>query len=198
MIRTLLLVLALLLAFAACGAPHQFAGSQLNPPKPLADWTLIDQHGDPFRLSEQRGNVVLLYFGYTNCPDFCPTTMGDWKQIRAQLGAEAERVRFALITVDPERDTPDVLARYLDHFDSSFLGLRPTPEQLQTLSREYGAGVDSHAQGGHDHHGGSPDPTMHGTYTYVIDTQGRLRLLFSAGSPVDGMVGDLRALLREG
>lgn len=197
MIRRLLLAVAPLLLLVACGAPHQFAGSELNPPKPIDDWTITDARGDSFRLSDQRGNVVLLYFGYTNCPDFCPTTMGAWKQVRAQLGDDAGRVRFAMITVDPERDTPDVLARYLDHFDSSFVGLHPTPEQLEALSRDYGAGVDSNAQVGHAQHG-DLDPTMHGTYTYVIDPQGRLRLLFSAGSAVEPMVGDIRALLREG
>jgi protein SCO1 len=196
MTRILLIALALLV-LAACGAPHTYNATELDPPRVVEDWTLVDQHGQPFRLADQRGDVVVLYFGYTNCPDFCPATMGDWVQIRRQLGAEADRVRFVLITVDPARDSEDVLARYLAGFDESFIGARPTAEQLESLSREYGVGVDSNAQAGHQH-GDAPDPAFHGTYSYVIDRQGRLRLLFRADAEVDAMVADLRALLREG
>ncbi|WP_029215357.1 SCO family protein [Kallotenue papyrolyticum] len=195
--KRFLALLLTLLALMACGGPHRFTGTLLDPPEPIADWTLTDQHGQPFRLSDQRGKLVLLYFGYTNCPDFCPITMGIWKQVRAHLGADAEQVRFVMISTDPARDTPEVLARYLSAFDPAFVGLQPTPEQLDALSRKFGAGVDANAQAHGDHHAGL-DPRLHGTYTYVLDRQGRWRLLFPYDTPVEAMVADLRALLREG
>ncbi|HEX6291530.1 MAG TPA: SCO family protein [Herpetosiphonaceae bacterium] len=189
------IVLRLLATIAAlvlvgCGQPYQYTGTELNPPKPVADFTLTDQHGQPFQLSAQRGNVTLLYFGYTNCPDFCPTTMGDWKQVKQQLGSDAEKVRFALISVDPQRDTEQALKQYLDRFDPSFVGLRPTPEQLEQLSREYGAGVDTNAQHG------ALDPARHSSYVYVIDPAGQLRLLFSHDVQPQQMADDIRHLLR--
>jgi protein SCO1/2 len=193
--RKLRQIVLLLLGIAAialvgCGQPYQYTGTVLDPPKPLTDFTLTDQHGQPFQLSAQRGKVTLLYFGYTNCPDFCPTTMGDWKQVKQQLGAEAENVRFVLISVDPERDTEQALKEYLDHFDPTFVGLRPRPEQVEPLSREYGVGVDRHSQ----HR--APDPARHGSYVYAVDQEGQLRLLFSADVGPQQMADDIRHLLQ--
>jgi protein SCO1 len=185
------LLIGVALLLTGCGAPHQYAGTFLNPPKALTDFTIRDQHGQPFQLSAQRGKVMLLYFGFTNCPDFCPTTMGEWKQVKRLLGADADKVRFVLISVDPERDTEQALKEYLDHFDPSFVGLRPTPEQVEQLSREYGVGVDSHSQ--HVH---TPDPTRHGSYTYAIDQSGQLRLLFSFDIQPQQVADDIRQLLR--
>ncbi len=124
--RLIVRLFALLILLSACGTPYQYTGSVIEPPKPLTDWTIPDQHGQPFSLGDQRGKVMLLYFGYTNCPDFCPTMMGDWKQMREQLGSDAENVRFAMVSIDPERDTEQVLAQYLQRFDPTFIGLRPT------------------------------------------------------------------------
>jgi len=194
---TLMLLLSILIGtmLAACGVPHQYTGTVLNPPKALEDWTLTDQHGQPFQLRTQDDTLTVLYFGYTNCPDYCPTTMGEWKQIKEQLGADADRLRFAMVTVDPERDTEDVLARYLANFDESFIGLRPTPEQVAALSREYGVGVAPPAATTHDH-ADHPDPVQHGTYTYVLDGTPQLRLLLRDDIPLEAMVADIRALLR--
>jgi protein SCO1 len=184
----LLCVVSLL---TGCGLRHEYAGTLLEPPKPLTNVTLPDQHGQPFQLSGQRDTLTLLYFGFTNCPDFCPSTMGEWKQIKQLLGADAEKLRFVLISVDPERDTEQALKEYLDHFDPTFVGLRPTPEQVEQLSREYGVGVDSHSQ--HVH---TPDPTKHGSYTYLIDQSGQLRMLFSFDIQPQQIADDIRALLR--
>lgn len=190
--RSVLAVLAALL-LAGCGAPHQYSVSPLNPPKPVADWTLPDQNEQPFQLSAQRGKVTLLYFGFTNCPDYCPTTLGAWKQIKQELGADADNVRFVLISTDPERDTPAALKAYVERFDPAFVGLRPTLEQLATLSREYGVGVQTaDAAGTHSH-----DPAVHGTYTYALDRQGQLRLLYPYDSDPRAIAADLKALQAE-
>jgi protein SCO1/2 len=190
-IVSLLLVSIAALTLAACGQSYQYTGTFLDPPKPLTDFTLTDQHGQPFQLSAQRGKALLVYFGYTNCPDFCPTTMGDWKLVKQQLGVEADNVRFVLISVDPERDTEQALKRYLDQFDPAFVGLRPTPEQLEQLSRDYGVGVDTHSQ-----HGRIPEPSRHGSYVYGIDPAGQLRLLFSADVMPQQIAADMKHLLR--
>ena len=192
-LRFVFVLLAALL-LAACGGPHQFSGTAIDPPKPLADFTLPDQNGQPFQLSAQRPDLVLLYFGYTNCPDFCPATMGDWKQIKQELGADAERVRFVLVSVDPERDMPETLKAYVERFDPAFVGLRPTLEQVTAFGREYGFPVEivQDAAGGHHH-----DPTRHGTYSYLVDQSGQLRVLFRYDIDPRAVVSDIKAVLAE-
>lgn len=156
---------------------------------------MTDQHGQPFTLSDQRGKVTVLYFGYTNCPDYCPATLADWKQMKQQLGADADKVRFVMITVDPERDTEQVLRDYIAKFDESFVGLRPTQEQLMALSREYGVGVDTIlARSGHDH--GVEAATRHGSYIYVLDQAGQFRLLFRPEAIHQQMTSDIKQLLK--
>lgn len=187
------LVLGLTL-LAGCGAPYQFTGSVINPPKPTADFTVSNQDGQPFQLSAQRGNVVLLYFGFTNCPDACPATLGDWKQIKQALGPDADKVRFVMVSVDPDRDTEPVLKEYVGRFDPTFIGLRPTPEQLATLSKDYGVGVQPANTSDHSAH--TPESTMHGTYSYAIDPAGQLRLLFASDSDPRQVAADVQQLLR--
>jgi protein SCO1/2 len=199
-----ILFLTGLLLLAACGVPHQYNANLLEPPEPRSDFTLPDQHGQPFRLSEQEG-ITLLFFGYTNCPDFCPATMGDWKQVKQHLGDAADDVQFAMITIDPEHDTPEVLQAYLDRFDPSFIGLRPTREQLDELNREYWLGLGSHGgQDGAQHEdehadhqdSDATDMIGHPTITYVIDAQQQLRMLFRPDMEPEAMADDIRALLR--
>lgn len=195
----LLLVLAALI-LAGCSVPeqlggaHQFTGTLIETAKPLADFTLPDQNGQQFQLSAQQPNLVLLYFGYTNCPDFCPATMGDWKQIKQELGADAAQVRFALVSVDPERDTPEALKSYVERFDPAFMGLRPTSEQVTAFGREYGFPVEivQDAAGAHHH-----DPTRHGTYSYLVDRTGGLRMIFRYDIDPRAVVSDIRAVLAQ-
>ena len=189
-IIALLLVSGVLL-LTACGRPYQYTATVLEPAKQVTDFTINDQHGQPFTLSAQQGKVTLIFFGYTNCPDFCPTTMGDWKQVKQLLGDDAANVRFVLLSVDPQRDTPEALKQYLDHFDPSFIGLRPTQEQLDQLSQEYGVGADAHTQ-----HMEVADPRRHGTYSYAIDQSGRWRLLFSYATDPQQIADDLKHLLQ--
>lgn len=187
-------LLLVALALASCGGPHQWSGTLVEPPKPLTDFTLPDQNGEPFQLGAAQPNLALLYFGYTNCPDFCPTTLGEWKQIKQELGANADKVRFVLVSVDPERDTEQALKAYVERFDPAFIGVRPTPEQVGALSREYGFGVEV-AQAGSDDH--RHDLARHGTYTYLLDQSGGLRLLFRYGTPPKEIARDIAAVLAQ-
>lgn len=189
-----LALLIVALGLASCGAPHQWSGTLVDPPKPLTDYTLPDQNGQPFQLGAQQPNLMLLYFGYTTCPDYCPTTLGEWKQIKEELGANADKVRFVLVSVDPERDTEQALKAYVERFDPAFIGLRPTLEQVGSLSQEYGFNVNVVQAGSSDH---QHDPTRHGTYTYLIDQTGGLRLLFRYGSDPRTIARDIEAVLAQ-
>lgn len=187
------------------GRPYTYKGSLIEPAAPAADFSLIDQHDHTFRLSDQRGDVVLLFFGYTNCPDECPATMANFKQIKSTLGDKAGRVRFVMITVDPQRDTPQQLGDFMGKFDPSFIGLTGTLPQLQAAWKDYwiyettsadsgdAASQDGHA---HDSNAGSYE-VGHSTYVYAIDVNGNLRLTYALGTDSQLIAQDVSHLLNE-
>lgn len=196
----LALILLVCAGSAGCGGGNSsspeptefsFRGSALSQPVSAFDFTLTDQYGRPFRLGDQRGKVVLLFFGYASCPDVCPTTLGDWKQVYARLGDDARRVRFVFITVDPERDTPERLQQHLALFNSDFIGLTGTPEELEPVYEAYGVYYEKVD---------APQSALgylvnHTSSDFVIDPQGYWRLRHSFGTPVDDVVHDVRELL---
>jgi protein SCO1/2 len=197
--RYLLLGLASLVGLGAVYAtlvfarPHEFQGSVIDPPAPARDFTLIDQAGKPFTLSQARGSLVLLFFGYTNCPDVCPVTLTDFKKIKEQLGAQAERVKFVFVTTDPERDTPERIATYLENFDPAITGLTGDLATLEKVWQDYG--VYRVKVEGHDHSDYTVD---HSSRLYAIGPDGKLHLTFTFGTSPEAMTGDVQALLREG
>ncbi len=144
------MMLALLLlaglALAACGTRDEspgptatpLPGTVLDPPKPVGDFTLTAHTGEPFHLRDLEGSVVVLYFGYTACPDVCPTTLASYKRVKAELGDEAGRVRFVFVSVDPERDTTARLANYVTAFDPDFIGVTGDDTTLRSIARDYG------------------------------------------------------------
>ena len=122
---------------AGCGA-EPFKGTEL-PEMQFNDFTLTDQRGNSFTLSEQRGKVILMFFGFTFCPDVCPLTLSTWKRVLDLLTPEErEKTEFVYITVDPERDTPEKLGSHLKVFSEKFIGLTGTKEQLDEVYRNYG------------------------------------------------------------
>lgn len=157
------------------------------------DINLTDHNGQQRSLKDFAGKIVVVFFGYTQCPDVCPTTMAELVEIRKALGADGARVQALFVTVDPERDTPDVLKAYMTNFDPSFLALRPSsPEQLAALAKDFkvyykkveGRTPTSYTM---DHSAGS----------YVFDTKGKLRLFTRYGSGAAALAGDLRQLLNQ-
>ena len=171
----------------------QFRGSLLDPPIPAPDFSLTQANGENFTLSAQKENVVLLFFGYTYCPDVCPTTLADLAQAMKRLGRQSERVRVVFISVDPQRDTPERAQSYAAAFDPSFIGLSGTEADLQPVWNAYGVYRlvrDSESRG-------SDYLVDHSARVYLIDGKGNLRLTYSFGTPVEDLENDLRLILRE-
>ena len=171
---------------------NQLRGSVIEPPMPAAEIELTDQNGNPFRLSDHRGQVVLLFFGYAACPDVCPATMAVLKQARAQLSAlQAERVQVVFITVDPDRDTSDLIQEYVARFDPTFIGLSGSEADLPPVWQAYGVFRElgeKNANGFYE--------VSHTARVYVVDTQGNLSLSFPFGATIEDVAHDLKILLK--
>ena len=156
------------------------------------DFALTDHTGQPRRLADFKGKIVVVFFGYTQCPDVCPTTMAELAEVKKALGADGARLQAVFVTVDPARDTPEVLKPYMENFDASFIALVPTPEQLAAMAKDfkvYYKKVDGKTPTSYtmDHSAGS----------YVYDTQGRLRLFTRYGSGAQVLVNDIQQLLKQ-
>ncbi len=157
------------------------------------DLPLTDHNGQPRHLRDFAGKVVVVFFGYTQCPDVCPTSMSELAEVKRALGDQGGKLQGIFVTVDPERDTPEVLKAYMANFDPSFLALTGTPEQLAAVAKDFkiyykrveGQTPTSYTM---DHSAGS----------YVYDTAGRLRVYHRYGSGAQALASDVRALLQEG
>ncbi len=171
--------------------PYTFRGARINPPTPAADFSLQDASGNTFQLSEQRGKVVLLFFGYTNCPDACPATMSVFKQVYTRLGSNAKNVDFVFITVDPRRDKPEVASQYAHSFNPAFIGLSGTEQDLTPIWKAYGVSRSVPANPS-----GSSYEVQHSTYVYVIDREGNWQELFSLGASAEDIYQDVSYLIR--
>lgn len=182
----------MLIAAAALLKPHSFRGSLVLPPVPAPDFSLDNGQGSSTSLKDFRGRFVVLFFGYTACPDVCPTSLSEMKLVRKRLGKLAEDVQVILITVDPERDTPQRTAQYAASFSPDFIGLSGSEAELEPVWKDYGV-----------YHEKRPSSSAagylvdHSAFLYVIDRNGNLRETFSFGTPVDDIVDDLRYLLKE-
>lgn len=197
----LLSVFAALLA--ACGAAYTYHGSLIDPPVTAPDFTLTDHTGQPFTLSQQSGRVTLFFTGYTHCPDVCPATLAQLKQVHAALGGQAEQVQFALLTVDPERDTPERLREYLAAFEDKFIGLTGEVATMEAMWKDYGIYRAKQplttATPGHAHGEGALDDYIvdHTTRFYVVDKAGHLRITYTIDVDNEDLVSDLQQLLNE-
>jgi protein SCO1/2 len=151
---------------------------------------LTDHLGKKRQLTDFAGKVVVVFFGYTQCPDVCPTAMAELAQVKVRLGKDGDKLQGIFITVDPERDTPEVLKAYMENFDPAFLALYTTPEKLMALTKDfkvYFKKVDGKTASSYtiDHSAGS----------YVYDPQGRLRLFTRHASGVEALTADVATLL---
>ena len=165
-------------------------GLLLDTKQPATEFTLMSEDGKPIQLRDFRGKLVLLYFGYTHCPDACPTTMAETRVAFAELGPQAEDVQVIMVSIDPERDTPEILADYVQQFDARFLGGTATLEEVTALASAYGVIFRKHE-------GSAATGYLidHSVQMIVIDRQGYTRMLFPYGLPGEEMADDLRYLL---
>ena len=190
-------------AVAVWGSSTMLAGCFDNKPSFVSidltgadyasDFLLPDQNGKQRSIKDFAGKVVVVFFGFTQCPDVCPTTMSELVEVRNALGKDGARVQGIFVTVDPQRDTPEVLKAYVENFDPSFIALRPTsPEQLAALAEDFkvyykqveGRTPTSYSM---DHSAGS----------YIYDTRGQLRLYSRYGMGAKALVGDIAQLFKQ-
>lgn len=167
-------------------------GLVVDPPLPAPDFTLTSDEGQVVHLSDYRGKVVLLYFGYTFCPDMCPTTMAAVRKALRLLGPQADQIQLLMVTVDPERDTPAKLHEYLDFFDPRFVGLIGGVEEVRRIAADFGAKFMRHP--GTSNTGYLID---HSAEVIVVDPEGKLILRLPFGMPGQEMASDLRYALTQ-
>ena len=188
--RKFALLLTLLLC--ACGASDpEYRSSVLEEPLAVPGFVLTDQYGEPFDLSQQRGYVVLLFFGYTNCPDVCPTTLATWRTVHEELGNNSDSVRFVFVTVDPERDSQERLGMHVNAFNPDFVGLSGTQEELEAVYDFFDVFYEKDTSSG----SALGYLVNHTATTFVIDPEGSWRLRITYGTPVEDIVHDIRILL---
>jgi protein SCO1/2 len=171
--------------------PYSFHGLQYDPPQRAVDFALTNQDGERVRLSGYRGKLVLLFFGYTHCPDVCPTTFAIWKRAQNLLQSDAEQVRFVFISVDPERDTPERIKAHLSLFSPSFIGLTGSLDEIEGVARSFGAYFKKEDIGS-----AAGYSVAHTALTLVIDPSGNLVLAFPYGTPAEEIAADVRHLLK--
>jgi protein SCO1/2 len=189
---------------AACALTFSLAACDKAPSKPQSSFqstdmtgaeyakgfSLTDQNGKQRTLTDFKGKVVLVFFGYTQCPDVCPTTMAEMASVMQKLGPQADQVQVLFITLDPERDTQELLAGYVPAFDKRFIGLRGTPEQIAKTAKDFKVFYAKVP--------GSDPKTYtidHSAGTYVFDRDGKLRLFMRHDETADQIVHDIRQLL---
>lgn len=163
-----------------------------DPPRMAPDFSLPSSRDNQFTLSEQRGKLLVLGFGFTNCPNVCPMTLANLAQVYKNLGALAGQVQVVYMTVDPERDTPARLREYLTNFNSHFVGVTGSADELAAVRQAYGiiAKKEVHKNGGNYE-------VHHSSYIYLIDRDGLLRALVPFGKSADDITHDIKILLQE-
>lgn len=180
-------LLWLALALAAC-APQQFAGTDISQAAYAGDFKLSDHRGAARSMADYRGKAVVLTFGYASCPDVCPTTLAQAAQAVRSLGARGERVQVLFVTVDPERDTAELLGHYVPAFHPAFVGLRGDAAATAQVARDFKVFYNKQPNGTVDHTAG----------VFVFDPAGRLRLYHSASKTAADLAHDLELLLAKG
>ncbi|MDZ7891188.1 MAG: SCO family protein [Rhodoferax sp.] len=177
---------------SACSeSKPQFSSVDVTGVTYAKDFELTDHNGQVRRLGDFKGKIVVMFFGFTQCPDVCPTSMTELAEVKKALGVDGDKLQGLFVTVDPARDTPEVLKGYMENFDSTFLALYTTPDKLATLAKDfkvYYKRVDGQTPTSYtmDHSAGS----------YIYDTKGNLRLFTRYGSGAKVLAADIQQLLK--
>ncbi len=189
--KFLLVLLACFLV--ACGhsqAPAKLYGADIAGADFVGDFDLLDHHGAKRQLSDYQGKVVVLFFGYTHCPDVCPTAMADMAKMMKLLGSDANQVQVLFVTLDPERDSQQVLAKYVPSFDERFVGLYGNAQQTAEVAKTYKVFFEKK-----DVAGKSGYTIDHSAGAFVFDKAGKVRIYFRNGQKPNEMASDLKQLL---
>ena len=189
-IRTVAALVLMLVASAAPASDPALKAGVFDPPRLAPDFSLAGSDGHELKISQYRGKVVLLAFGFTSCTEVCPTTLNTFAVTHRKLGGAAADVQVVYVTVDPGRDVPTRLAKYLRSFDPSFIGGTGTEEQLAAVRRDYGVSAEKKIVG-------DDYAYVHSSFTYLIDRKGRIRALMPYGHSPDDYAHDLTILLKE-
>lgn len=179
-----------LLAYRWYNTPPELHGTLITEDWPTTDFTLAGRGNQPVKLSDFQGKLVLLYFGYTHCPDMCPMTLADARVAMQALGDAANEIQLVMVSVDPERDTPDWLNDYVQRFDERFLGVTGSIDEVTAAATAYGASfykVEGSTATGY--------LIAHSTSLLVLDREGHVRLIFPFGTRGEEMANDLRYIL---
>ena len=170
--------------------PQPTHGVLLQSPQPLQNFTLTDTDGERVQLADLHGQHLLFFFGYTFCPDVCPTTIAELGETVQALGSDGEQVQVIMVSVDPERDTPSRLKQYTTAFDASFMGLTGTPDELAAVASTFGIFYEKH-----DGSAATNYLVDHTATVIVVDPEGYVRMIFPFGTSGQAMAADLRPLL---
>jgi protein SCO1 len=190
-----LMVVALVAVLVGCTSaaqtPEPMRGAVIEPPRTLSDFSLMSTEGEPFSLGAHHGQLILLYFGYRSCPDFCPTTFAELKQVYAALNEPKDKLKIVFVTVDPERDTLDNLTLYTHAFHNDFIGLRDDGNALKQLMKQFGVVATKRQVG---------DSALsylidHTASVFLINGDGQLIEQYLYGTDYHDIVHDLRILL---
>lgn len=190
MLRCLSITICSLALLAGCDSGPKFKSTDITGADYGQGLELPDASGRVRRLADFRGKAVVVFFGFTHCPDVCPTTLADMAGVMKQLGPDAERVQMLFITVDPERDTPQDVAKYVQAFDPRFIALRGDPASTQRTARDFKIFYEKRKEG-------DSYSVDHSAQSYVFDPQGRLRLLVRPQAIAADLPDDLRTLLKD-
>ena len=182
--------LASAIFLTACDLAGGFKGMAVDPPRAMPAFVFTRTDGSPFTTAPEPGRPMVLFFGYTHCPDVCPTTLADWKRVRAKLGDDAKRVRFVFVTVDPDRDTPAVAERYARMYDAAFEGV--SGDAITTSRIMEAFGVAAAREPGTNATGYL---VSHSSQVFLVDSHGKLVALYPFGTGWDALAADLERLL---
>jgi protein SCO1 len=182
--------LASAIFLTACDLAGGFNGMAVDPPRDMPAFVFTRTDGSTFTTAPEPGRPMVLFFGYTHCPDVCPTTLADWKRVRAKLGDDAKRVRFVFVTVDPDRDTPAVAERYARMYDAAFEGV--SGDAITTSRIMEAFGVAAAREPGTNATGYL---VSHSSQVFLVDSHGKLVALYPFGTGWDALAADLERLL---
>ena len=178
------------LTIAGCEAKGGYHGIEVDPPKAIPGFSFTRANGAVVRTDAEAGRPQLYFFGYTHCPDVCPTTLADWKRVKKAIGEKASRVRFLFVTVDPERDPAAVAERYATQFDPDFLGLSGDSATTSQIQKAFGVVA---------YHEGGTEPAgyfvSHSSQVFLVDGKGRIVLQYPFGIGWEAMAADLKRFL---